>query len=177
MRSAGVIALLVLSMGACGEGAATQTKGSGNGGSFSGTSGAPPSTGGAAGSSGALGSGGSAALGSGGASGTAGSGGSLLSDGSVGSGATGGGGGASGVAGAGGTRATAQWSSTSTLAPGETTRTIQVSGLSRTYILHVPSSYSGTTPVPLVLDFHPLFGTGAIERNNSGYLALSDQNG
>jgi poly(3-hydroxybutyrate) depolymerase len=31
--------------------------------------------------------------------------------------------------------------------------------------------------VPLVLDFHPLFGTGALERGSSGYLALSDQEG
>jgi polyhydroxybutyrate depolymerase len=49
--------------------------------------------------------------------------------------------------------------------------------MSRTYILHVPASYTGQTPVPLVLDFHPLFGTGAVERGSSGYLALSDEQG
>jgi len=49
--------------------------------------------------------------------------------------------------------------------------------MARTYILHVPASYTGTAPVPLVLDFHPLFGTGALERSSSGYLALSDEQG
>jgi len=49
--------------------------------------------------------------------------------------------------------------------------------MSRSYIAHVPSSYTGSTPVPLVIDFHPLGGTGSGQRGSSGFNALSDQNG
>ncbi len=63
------------------------------------------------------------------------------------------------------------------LASGETTRMVQVGGASRSYIVDVPSSYKGTTAVPLVIDFHALGGTGAGEKSSSGYAALSDQNG
>jgi polyhydroxybutyrate depolymerase len=66
---------------------------------------------------------------------------------------------------------------TASLAPGETTRSIQVAGTARSYILHVPPSYAGVAPVPLVIDFHPLLGDGATQRNGSGYRALSDQEG
>jgi poly(3-hydroxybutyrate) depolymerase len=41
----------------------------------------------------------------------------------------------------------------------------------------VPNSYTGTEPVPLVLDFHPIFGSGASEKGLSGYAALSDKEG
>lgn len=63
------------------------------------------------------------------------------------------------------------------LAPGETKGTISVGGTSRTYILHVPASYSGRQAVPLVIDFHPIFGTGSGEKGLSGYAALSDSEG
>lgn len=82
-----------------------------------------------------------------------------------------------GAAGADGASAAAQCSPSATLTPGETTRTLQVGGLSRTYILHVPASYTGEAPVPLVVDFHFLFGTGALERDGSGYLQLSEEEG
>jgi len=54
---------------------------------------------------------------------------------------------------------------------------LQVGGVSRSYILHVPASYDGNTPVPLVLDFHPILSDAAFERGNSGYRALSDSEG
>jgi len=52
-----------------------------------------------------------------------------------------------------------------------------VGAVSRSYILHVPSSYTGMTAVPLVLDFHALGGTGSSQRGSSGFAALSDRDG
>jgi len=43
--------------------------------------------------------------------------------------------------------------------------------------LHVPTSYTGKTPVPLVLDFHALGGTGSQEQSLSGYQAIADREG
>ena len=63
------------------------------------------------------------------------------------------------------------------LSPGDENREIEVNGTTRAYTLHVPQGYSGNTPVPLVLDFHPM-GLGLQwEQANSGYQALSDQQG
>jgi poly(3-hydroxybutyrate) depolymerase len=81
-----------------------------------------------------------------------------------------------GSAGAGGS-APVTCPATSTLAPGETTQTIQVGGAMRQYILHVPASYTGKTATPLVVDFHPILSTMQYERGASGYAALSDQEG
>jgi polyhydroxybutyrate depolymerase len=63
------------------------------------------------------------------------------------------------------------------LPPGETTTTLQIDGMPRTFILHVPSSYTGKTPVPLVLDWHGLGSTGTSQAGISGYKALSDTEG
>jgi polyhydroxybutyrate depolymerase len=60
---------------------------------------------------------------------------------------------------------------------GNLNRTLQVGGTSRTYILHVPSNYSGTKRVPLVLDFHGLGGTGSQEQSSSGYQQIADKEG
>lgn len=49
--------------------------------------------------------------------------------------------------------------------------------MSRKFILHVPAGYSGQDEIPLVIDFHPLGGTGASEKSGSGFAALSDKNG
>jgi polyhydroxybutyrate depolymerase len=63
------------------------------------------------------------------------------------------------------------------LQPGNTTRQVVVGDRVRSYILHVPASYTGTTSVPLVLDFHPM-GLGLEwEKDNSGFQAISDQRG
>ena len=64
-----------------------------------------------------------------------------------------------------------------TLTAGNSNRTISIGGVSRTYILHVPSSYTGTKPVPLVIDFHALGGTGSQEQSLSGYQAIADREG
>jgi polyhydroxybutyrate depolymerase len=64
-----------------------------------------------------------------------------------------------------------------TLPPGDQTREISVNGTSRKFTFHVPSSYSGAAPVPLVLDFHPMDLGATWEQANSGYRALSDTEG
>lgn len=66
---------------------------------------------------------------------------------------------------------------TGTLRPGDTNRTVQVGGTSRRFILHVPTGYTGSSPVPLVIDWHPIFGTGSGQRSGSGYARLSDREG
>jgi polyhydroxybutyrate depolymerase len=92
-------------------------------------------------------------------------------------GVVGSGGAAGGVTGTGGAATGTACGASSTLAPGETTATIQVGGVTRSYILHVPSKYDGQAPVPLVLDFHPILSSAGFERGASGYAALSDQEG
>ncbi|AGA26545.1 extracellular catalytic domain type 1 short-chain-length polyhydroxyalkanoate depolymerase [Singulisphaera acidiphila] len=42
----------------------------------------------------------------------------------------------------------------SALEPGDSTRTITVGDLERSYLVHVPKSYDGSKPVPVVLVFH-----------------------
>ena len=46
------------------------------------------------------------------------------------------------------------------LPPGDSMQTVQVGGVSRSYVLHVPPAYDGSKPVPLVVDFHGLAGSG-----------------
>lgn len=65
----------------------------------------------------------------------------------------------------------------SKLSKGDSTRMLDVGGTSRSYILHVPASYTGATAVPLVLDFHALGGSGSQEQSSSGYQALADKEG
>ncbi len=78
-------------------------------------------------------------------------------------------GGASGVAGGG----TVTCPST-VLKAGDSTQTVQVGSVSRTYILHVPSAYTGTTAVPLIVDFHPIGGSDTGEEGSSPFKAVTD---
>jgi polyhydroxybutyrate depolymerase len=78
--------------------------------------------------------------------------------------------------GAGGDTSSSACSGGASLAPSETTRTLRVGGVERSYILHVPPGYTGSSAVPLVLDFHGLGGNGAGQKALSGLAALSDQN-
>jgi polyhydroxybutyrate depolymerase len=55
------------------------------------------------------------------------------------------------------------------LAPADRTETMLVGGTSRSYFLHVPASYDGTKPVPLVVDFSGLAVSGAQQRALSTY--------
>jgi len=63
------------------------------------------------------------------------------------------------------------------LATGDQTRTLSIGGVSRTYILHVPSSYAGTSAVPLVVDFHPIGGSASGELGSSPYKGKTDPEG
>jgi polyhydroxybutyrate depolymerase len=60
------------------------------------------------------------------------------------------------------------------LAPGDFSCTIDDG---RTYLLHVPASYDGTKPVPLVLDMHGFTSTAGAQRAISGWLQESDLRG
>ena len=66
---------------------------------------------------------------------------------------------------------------TSPLQPGDTSASLQVGGVMRNYILHVPTGHTGKSPVPLVLDFHPILANDSYERMNSGYANLADTEG
>ncbi len=61
-----------------------------------------------------------------------------------------------------------------TLVAGDSSRTVVVDGVTRSYVLHAPASYDGTKAVPLVLDFHGIGGSGANELANSPYPPVLD---
>src|SRR5262245_9915951 len=65
----------------------------------------------------------------------------------------------------------------STLVPGETTMSMTIGGQNRTFLVHVPPSYTGRFPVPLVLDLHGLTGTSGQQANLSGFREKSDEVG
>ncbi len=62
-------------------------------------------------------------------------------------------------------------------------RTIEVGGLERRYVLHVPSGYAGTgtgpgrAPVPLVLMFHGAMGTAQAAMKTTGWIEKAEQEG
>jgi len=150
------------------------TSGTGTGGS-SGTGMGGTGTGGRGGGGGPAGTGGSTGTGGtgGGAVGSTGRGGSGAG------GNTGGAGGAAGSKGFGGTGggAGAVTCPSTALKSGDSTKTVTAGGLSREYILHVPSGYTGNAPVPLVVDFHPIGGSDTSWRSGSPYPAVIDKEG
>ena len=136
--------------------------------------GAAPAAGGAAGSSGATSGAGGVAVG-----GTSGSAGASFA-GAAGSGGNGGsaaGGGSAGTGASGAAGSAPVTCPSPALKAGDTNKTIQVGSDSRTYILHVPSKYDGTKATPLVVDFHPLGGSGSSEEGSSPYKSLTDAEG
>ena len=100
-------------------------------------------------------------------------------DGGGGSGGSGGGsGGAGGSGGSGGGGGAAPITCPSpALKSGDTTQTVLVGGVSRSYVLHVPTIYDGSKPVPLILDFHGLATSGSRELNDSPYPRVTDPEG
>jgi polyhydroxybutyrate depolymerase len=60
------------------------------------------------------------------------------------------------------------------LAPGDSRHTVEVGDVTRSYLLHVPELYDGTTPRPLVVAFHGIGESGESERANSGYPDVLD---
>jgi polyhydroxybutyrate depolymerase len=172
--------------GSPGSGGATPGTGGASKGGDTG-SGGTVGSGGTTGTGGSAGKGGGGAIGKGGAGGATGSGGAqtgsggaagngAAGNGSAGaSGATGGHAGTTGAGGGGG--ATSVTCPTPALASGDTNKTVTVGSTSRTYILHVPTAYKGNAPVPLVVDFHPLGGSGSQEEGSSPYKAQTDPEG
>jgi polyhydroxybutyrate depolymerase len=64
-----------------------------------------------------------------------------------------------------------------TLRPGDSTETLSHDGAQRQYLVHVPASYTGSTPVPLVIDIHGLTSSMTAQKGLSGWLAKSDKEG
>lgn len=62
-------------------------------------------------------------------------------------------------------------------ATGDSTVELDVGGVTRTYLIHVPPNYENTTTTPLLLDFHPMAFDATWQRSASGYLELSDSAG
>jgi len=63
------------------------------------------------------------------------------------------------------------------LKAGDTSQTLRVGSVNRSFVLHVPTTYDGSKPVPLVVDFHGLGGSGMSELQNSPYPAVTDPEG
>ena len=63
------------------------------------------------------------------------------------------------------------------LKPGDTSQTIRVGSLNRSYVLHIPTSYDGNNPVPMVVDFHQGGDSGSSELSSSPYPAKTDPEG
>jgi len=63
------------------------------------------------------------------------------------------------------------------LSTGDSSQTVQVNSLRRSFVLHVPRSYDGTKAVPLIVDLHGLGSSGMNELQNSPYPAVTDAEG
>jgi polyhydroxybutyrate depolymerase len=56
-------------------------------------------------------------------------------------------------------------------------QSITVDGMPRTFVRHIPPGYTGRTPAPVVIDFHPLGSTGSSWKGATGWSALADREG
>ena len=184
-----VASVLVLSAcgssgGAGGMGGSTNTGGNSATGGTTGSGGTSGSSGrsGAGGGGGAVSTGGATAtggsIGSGGRGGTgAGGTGGAGGPSSGGAGGTGGRGGATGTGGATGGAGGGGSTCPGTVKAGDSTQTITSGGKSRTFIVHVPTGYTGSSPLPVIFDFHPLGGTGQGQEQTSGWNKKCDSVG
>jgi len=57
------------------------------------------------------------------------------------------------------------------------TLTVKGSSGPRKFIMHVPSAYKGDKPVPLVIDYHPIGGSGSGQFQSTTYKKLTDPEG
>lgn len=161
-------------------------QGGASGGNAPSTGGTPPGGGLPEGGQAGLGGmdnmgGGSPGAGNGGMAGGGGEGGTAAGSAGMSGGENGGAagesGGSGGMGGDGGSGGGSVTCPSMPLKSGDTNRTVQVGGANRSYVLHVPAQYDGTKPVPLVVDFHPLGGSGPQERNGSPYPRVTDADG
>ena len=60
---------------------------------------------------------------------------------------------------------------------GDHKMSVNVDGKTRTFIMHVPSAYKGDKAVPLVVDYHPIGGSGQGELSQSPYKGKTDPEG
>lgn len=63
------------------------------------------------------------------------------------------------------------------LSPGDSTRTVMVGETQRSYLLHIPNSYTGEKAVPFIFDFHRIGWSGEATRAISPYPAVTDPEG
>ena len=66
---------------------------------------------------------------------------------------------------------------TPAIAAGDSIQSVQVGAVSRSFVLHVPKSYDGTKPVPLIVDLHGLGSSGMKELQDSPYPPVTDAEG
>jgi polyhydroxybutyrate depolymerase len=109
-------------------------------------------------------------------------GGGNVSNGGKGGGSSSGGASNGGSSGTGGAQSSSGGQSNMTcpspaLGSGDSTKKITVGGLSREYIMHVPSAYKGDSAVPLIIDFHPIGGSDTSWRSGSPYPGVVDKEG
>ncbi len=60
---------------------------------------------------------------------------------------------------------------------GDHNMSVNVDGKNRTFIMHVPSTYTGDKPVPLFVDYHPIGGSSEGQKKDTKYRALTDKEG
>jgi polyhydroxybutyrate depolymerase len=71
----------------------------------------------------------------------------------------------------------ALWTPRPALAGAVSSGSLSSGGLERTYRVYLPSSYDGTTPVPLVLVFHGTGGSGEQVARQTGFDAAAEREG
>jgi poly(3-hydroxybutyrate) depolymerase len=67
--------------------------------------------------------------------------------------------------------------STTVLAPGDHNETITSSGLSRNFIVHIPTGYTGSTATPAIIDFHWYGADASTQEGASGWKQKCDSVG
>jgi polyhydroxybutyrate depolymerase len=63
------------------------------------------------------------------------------------------------------------------LKAGDTSVSLKVGSISRSFVLHVPATYDGSKPVPLIVNFHGIGSSGWGELSSSPYPTVTDPDG